>query len=225
MMSETRQPDTQIRAAIVATCVRMTELGLNHGTAGNVSVRVGERFLVTPSGVDYDRLTPESIVSVAFDGSFEGSAQPSSEWRLHAALLQARPEMRAVVHTHSPHATAVACLREPIPSFHYLVGLGGRAEIPCAAYATYGTAELAANAVAVLRDGKTCLLANHGALALGTTLRQALALAASVETLATQYVLARQIGTPVLLDQAEMARAIDKLGTYGPNRPEPDAAY
>ena len=224
-MAETRPPEAEIRAAIVAACVRMTALGLNHGTAGNVSVRAGERFLLTPSGVDYDRLTPESIVSVAFDGSFAGPAQPSSEWRLHAALLRARPEMRAVVHTHSLHATAVACLREPIPPFHYLVGLGGRAEIPCAAYATYGTAELAANALAVLREGKTCLLANHGALALGTTLRQALALAASIETMATQYVLARQIGAPVLLGAAEMARAIEKLRTYGPNRPEPGAAY
>ncbi len=223
-MPETRPPNAEIRAAIVATCVRMTALGLNHGTAGNVSVRVGDRFLLTPSGVDYDRLTADGIVSMAFDGSFTGTAEPSSEWRLHAALLQARPEMRAVVHTHSLHATAVACLREPIPAFHYLVGLGGRATIPCAEYATYGTAELAANALAVLREGKTCLLANHGALALGTTLRQALALAASIETMATQYVLARQIGAPVLLGAAEMARAIEKLSTYGPNRPEPGAA-
>jgi L-fuculose-phosphate aldolase len=217
--------EAEIRAAIVETCRRMTALGLNHGTAGNASVRVGERLLITPSGVDYDRLTPEAIVSVAFDGSFEGTAQPSSEWRLHAALLRARPDVRAIVHTHSPHATAVACLREAIPAFHYLVGLGGRATIPCAEYATYGTAELAANAVAVLREGKTCLLANHGALALGATLRQALALAASIETMATQYVLARQTGTPVLLDDDEMARAIAKLSTYGPNRPEPGAAY
>lgn len=203
----------------------MTALGLNHGTAGNASVRVGDRLLITPSGVDYDRLTADAIVSVAFDGSYEGTVAPSSEWRLHAALLQARADVRAIVHTHSPHATAVACLREAIPPFHYLVGLGGRPTIPCAEYATYGTAELAANAVAVLRDGKTCLLANHGALALGTTLRQALALAASIESMATQYVLARQVGNPVLLGGDEMARAIAKLGTYGPNRPEPGAAY
>lgn len=197
----------------------MSALGLNQGTAGNVSVRLGERFLLTPSGIDYDRLEPGAIVSMAFDGSFSGPAQPSSEWRLHAAILRARPDVHAVVHTHSLHATAVACLREAIPAFHYLVGLGGRATIPCARYATYGTAELAANAVDVLLAGKTCLLANHGALALGPTLRSALALAASIETMATQYVLARQIGTPVLLDEAEMARAIEKLSTYGPNRP------
>ncbi len=202
---------------------RMTALGLNHGSAGNLSLRLGERFLITPSGIEPERLTPESLVSLAFDGSHDTAAEPSSEWRLHAALLQARPDVHAIAHTHSPHATALACLREAIPPFHYLVGLGGRAAIPCAEYATFGTAELAGNALAVLRDGKTCLLANHGVVALGTTLRQALALAASVETLARQYVLARQIGTPVLLDEREMARAIALLSTYGPNRPGPDA--
>ncbi len=210
--------ESEARAAIVAACLRMEALGLNRGTAGNVSLRVGERFLLTPSGVEYDRLAPEAIVSMAFDGSHAGSAEPSSEWRLHREILLHRADAGAVVHTHSLYATALACLREGIPAFHYLVGTSGRATIPCAEYATYGTQELALNTVAALAGGRACLLANHGVVALGATLRSALSLAVGVETLATQYLLARQAGTPVLLDAGEMARVVSSLSGYGANR-------
>ncbi len=210
--------EAALRAEIVAACARLEALGLNRGTAGNVGVRAGDGFLLTPSGIDYDRLTPASLVLVAFDGSHAGTAEPSSEWRLHREIFARRPDVRAVVHTHSVYATALAALREPIPPFHYLVGLNGRATIPCAAYATYGTQELAEHAVAALAGGRACLLANHGVVALGGSLHAALTLAINVETLATQYLVARQAGTPVLLDAAEMARCVASLSRYGANR-------
>jgi L-fuculose-phosphate aldolase len=147
---------------------------------------------------------------------------PTSEWRLHAAVLAARPDVGAVVHTHSPEATAVACLRRSIPAVHYVVARTGRPAVPCAQYATYGSAELAANVVDALRDGGACLMANHGVLAVAPTLDRAVALAADVEWLARVHRLATAQGEPAVLSDGEIARVAERLRAYG-QPPQPDS--
>jgi L-fuculose-phosphate aldolase len=206
----------ELRAAIVAAARGMNARGLNQGTAGNVSARVEDGLLITPSAVPYDELAAEDIVRLAPDGRVvEGVRRPSTEWRLHADVLAARPDVGAVVHAHPPFTTALACLRRGIPAFHYMVAAAGGDSIRCADYAMFGTAELARNAVAALEDRRACLLANHGVVALGASPAAALALATEVEALAAQYCRALQAGEPVLLSRAEMAEVLTRFRTYG----------
>jgi L-fuculose-phosphate aldolase len=200
---------------LLAGMQRLERTGLNQGTSGNLSVRTGDGFLITPSGVPVERLRVEGMVPMDLDGSPHGTLRPSSEWRMHRDLYAAFPEAQAVAHAHPPHATALACRHEDIPAFHYMVAVAGGHDIRCADYATFGTTELSANAVAALRDRKACLLANHGILCYGDDLERAIALAVEVETLARQYLLARQNGEPVLLDEAEMDKVIESFKTYG----------
>jgi L-fuculose-phosphate aldolase len=214
-MSARRLPHRALREAIIATACRMNELGINQGKSGNISHRVPEGFLVTPTGMDYDALEPADIVPMRFDGTHGGTRLPSSEWRFHRDILAARPEFNAVVHTHSMFATTLACLGREVPAFHYMVAAGGGDSIRCAPYATFGTEALSRHAVAALEGRKACLLANHGMIAAGDTLKSALALAVEVETLAAMYWRALQVGEPNLLDAAEMARVIEKFRTYG----------
>jgi L-fuculose-phosphate aldolase len=204
-----------LRRRIVATCRRMNALGVNQGTSGNVSARTRGGLLITPSGVPYDALKPEGIVALAADGTVAGGGTPSSEWRFHVDILAARPDAGAVVHTHSVHATALSCLRRGIPAFHYMVAAAGGDTIRCAPYATFGTQALSDNALAALAGRRACLLANHGVIAIGRDLDAALALAVEVETLARQYLLALQAGTPAILPAAEMRRVLEKFETYG----------
>jgi len=207
------------REELVATARRMSELGLTPGTSGNASVRTSTGFLVTPSGMVYADLRPDDAVEVRMDGSARpGQRAPSVEWRLHRDLLAARPDVGAIVHTHSLYCTSLACLRRPIPAIHYMIALAGTDEIPCADYATFGSPELADAAVRALGDGRACLLANHGMVALGATLPEALRLAAEIETIAAQYWHAVQVGAPVVLDAGEMARVRSRLGDYGQPR-------
>lgn len=205
-----------LRKEIVATCLAMDRRGINQGTSGNVSVRWKDGLLITPSGLAYETMAPEDIVSLAMDGTATGSHSPSSEWRFHREILQGRPEFNAVVHAHPLHCTAIAITREPIPAVHYMIAAAGGPTIRCADYATYGTAELSANALAALEGRNACLLANHGLIACGPTLRRALWLACEVETLAHQYTLARQFGQPVVLDDAEIERVRKRFANYGP---------
>jgi len=208
-----------LRAELVATARRMSDLGLTPGMSGNVSVRSGNGLLVTPSGMPYDQLTPDDAVVLAGDGSVRpGQRAPTTEWRLHAGILAARTDVHAIVHTHSLFCTAIAMLRRTIPGVHYMIALAGTDEIPCADYATFGSAELAVNAAAALRGGRACLLANHGMVALGGTLAEALKLAAEIETLAAQYWHACQLGTPHVLDGAELARVRARFAEYGQRR-------
>ena len=200
---------------IVATARAMNAAGLNQGTSGNLSARWRGHILITPTGVPYDELTPEKIVRMAPDGSYAGRWLPSSEWRFHAAILAGRPEIGAVLHAHSPHATTLACLGRGIPAFHYMVAVAGGADICCAGYATFGTEALAARVVAALEGRRACLMANHGMIALGETPKAALRLAVEVEALAGQYWRALQIGQPKLLSAAEMRRVLQKFESYG----------
>lgn len=211
----------KLRKSVIAAAQQLGPLGINRGTSGNVGVRAGDGLLITPTGVPYDALTPAQVVWMDLEGRYEGDWLPSSEWRFHCDILRRRPDLNAVVHTHAVHATALACHGRGIPAFHYMVAAAGGRDILCAPYATFGTAELSANALEALEDRRACLLANHGLIACGCTLDAALALAVEVETLAAMYLKALEIGEPVELDDAEMQRILTKFATYGQNPGRP----
>ncbi len=220
-MTSARPRHLSLRKAVIAAAQRLEPLGINRGSSGNVSVRAGGGLLITPTGVPYDALTPGRIVWMDLDGRHESDWLPSSEWRFHCDILRERPDLNAVVHTHAVHATALACHGRGIPAFHYMVAAAGGPDIRCAPYATFGTAELSANAVSALEGRRACLLAHHGLIACGHTLDAALALAVEVETLAATYLKALEIGEPAALDAAEMQRILGKFSTYGQNPGRP----
>jgi L-fuculose-phosphate aldolase len=205
-----------LRSELVATAKRMSALGLTPGMSGNVSVRSERGLLVTPSGMPYDELHADDTVQLAADGTVRpGQRAPTTEWRLHRDILAARSDVNAIVHTHSLFCTCLSMLRRPLPAVHYSIVLANTDEVPCADYATFGSAELATNAVAALRGGNACLMANHGMVALGATLAAALRLAAEIETLASQYWHACQLGSPHVLDGAELSRVRARFAEYG----------
>ncbi|MCP1337495.1 class II aldolase/adducin family protein [Futiania mangrovi] len=208
------------RASVLAATLAMSRSGLTPGKSGNVSARVPGGMVITPTGVPYEGLTEAQLSFVGEDGATrEGEPLPSSEWHFHMAVYAAKPDVGAVVHTHSRFATALACTetgqRDGIPPFHYMVAVAGGTDIACAPYATFGTEELAGHVVAALKGRNACLLAHHGVIACGATPEKALALAHEVETLAAQYVTALGVGGVRLLDRDEMARVIGKFRTYG----------
>ncbi len=206
----------EVKTAIVAAAQEMESLGLSPGRSGNVSVRWKGGMLITASGLPPRSMNADKdVVYVDASGSPRGARTPSSEWRLHQAIYEARPSIGSVVHCHSTFATALACARLPIPAFHYMVAKAGGSDIPLAPYATYGTMELALAAAAALRSRNACLLANHGQVAVGEKLDDALELAKEIEVLAAQYVAARCAGEPVLLPEAEMLRVVEMFKGYG----------
>ncbi|MEK0434363.1 MAG: L-fuculose phosphate aldolase [Pseudomonadota bacterium] len=209
-----------LREQIVAACRQLDSSGLNRGTSGNVSCREGEHFLITPTGVPVDEITPSKIVSLDFDGKVIGIGKPSSEWQFHSAIYRARAEINAVVHTHAPHSTALACLREDLPPFHYMIALAGGDSVRCAPYALFGTDTLSQHAVAALVDRKACLLANHGMITLGRDLDEAMTIAIELESLCQQYLIARQVADPVLLSADEMRAVIERFKSYGKHATE-----
>jgi len=205
-----------LRKRILATAQAINDSGLNPGRSGNVSARVADGVLITPTGLPYARLRPGDIVRMSMAGEVPGrQLKPSSEWRVHRDIYAARQDAAAIVHVHSPHATALACNRRGIPAFHYMVAVAGGADIRCAPYATFGTRRLSELTVKALAGRRACLLANHGLIAFGESVEAAFALATEVEFLAQQYVLALQIGKPVLLKAAEMRLVLEKFRSYG----------
>jgi L-fuculose-phosphate aldolase len=204
-----------LRKAIIATALAMNALGINRGKSGNVSARWKDGFLVTPSGLAYHRTKPADIVFVDREGCAHGRLAPSSEWRFHHDIYRRRADARAVVHTHSSFATTLACLGREVPAFHYMIAVAGGNSIRCAPYATFGTQQLSDHALEALEERKACLLANHGMIAIGESLDQALALAVEVEALCEQYWRALQVGQPNLLPDEEMAVVLAKFRTYG----------
>jgi L-fuculose-phosphate aldolase len=224
------QREAQAKQAIVAAAHKLQSLGLSPGRSGNISVRWQDGMLITASGIRPEDFSAETGI-VFVDGAGEwqaGGNAPSSEWRFHLAVYAARPDAGAVVHCHSRFATALACAHLPVPAFHYMVAKGGGADIPLAPYATYGTPGLAAHITATLAERNACLLANHGQIAIGAALEDAVELAEEVEVLAAQYVTVRMLGEPVLLPADEMARIAEKFKTYGkaanPHSAKPKAA-
>lgn len=206
-----------LREEVVGVAQAIDRAGFCPSKSGNVSARLGEGFLVTPSGLPYARTTPADLLHLSLDGSvIAGERKPSSEWPFHAAIYRARPDAKAIVHTHSPRATALSCTRRGIPAFHYMIALCGGADIRCADYATFGTPELAENAVKALEGRKAVLLANHGVIALGGSLAGAHQIVAEVENLAGQYLDILAAGLkPAILDDAEMERVSARFAGYG----------
>ncbi len=227
---ETDSSEAQYRQELVAAMHTMRQLNLNVGTAGNASVRYGNGMLISPSGVAPANLEGDDIVYVpgASDpdstewANARSPSRPSSEWRLHRAVLDARPDLGAVVHCHSRYATVIACARKPIPAVHYLVGLCGASQVPVTPYARFGTAELAHFAAEALASCDACLLANHGLIAAGGTVVQALALAEEIEEQAALYWHTLAIGGATVLGETEMARVLGALDVYRTPNPTKD---
>ncbi len=208
------------RRAVAAVARRLETLGLTRGSSGNVSVRTPRGFLITPTGMTPGALRPADIVQCDGTGTPAPRQRvPSSEWRIHRDLYAARADLGAVVHTHSPYATAIACLREPLPAVHYMIAAAGGADVRCAEYATFGSAELSAGVLRALDGRRACLLANHGAVAVGGDLESAVRLAVEVEHVAFVFWLARCAGSPSILDAQEMRRVLERFRSYGQPAP------
>lgn len=204
-----------LRDDLIATACAMQPAGLNKGTSGNVSVRHGDGFYITPTGLPYAALQADDIPRMALDGSYQGQRKPSSEWRFHRDLYATRPEVGAVLHAHSPFAVSLACLRRDIPPFHYMIARFGGDTVRCAEYAIFGSEQLSTAALSAMHQRKACLLANHGLLVAGRDLDEAFALAVELEELCEQFWRASQLGEPVLLNAAEMAAVIEQFKGYG----------
>lgn len=212
--------DTARRRAVVAAIAELDRLGLNRGSTGNLSMRAAAGgFFITPTGMPPEEITPDALVHLADDGQvIAGAWAPSSEWPFHRAIYAARPDLHAVVHMHSPHATALACLRRPLPSFHYMVAVAGGDDVPCTPYRMFGTEALSQAVAEAFGNRHACLMANHGLVAGGTSVAHAMKVAVEIEALCGIYLQALQAGDPVLLSKAEMAEVIERFKTYGKSR-------
>ena len=210
--------ERELRAEIIKKSRWMNDSGLNQGTSGNISARYEDQMLITPSGIPYDTLEPESIASMTIDGEYgkwEGPYKPSTEWRFHLDIMKARPEVNAVVHTHSTYAATLAMARQDIPAAHYMVAIFGGDSVRCSSYATYGTKELSDHALKALENRSACLLANHGMLVTGPSLDKAMWLAHELETLCRQYYQTLLIGGPVLLTNENINDTMKSIASYG----------
>lgn len=203
------------RKDIIETALKMNALGINQGTSGNVSARHDKDFLITPSGMEYDKLEGSDIVNLKMDGSYQGKRKPSSEWRFHRDIYEVRPDVNAIIHTHSRFATTLACLRRELPPFHYMIAVAGGKTVRCAPYATFGSQELSDLAIVALQRRNACLLANHGMIVAAENLHKALAIAQEIELLCEQYLMALQTGEPHILSDEEMDEVLKKFKTYG----------
>ena len=203
-----------LRQQLLNVSRRLVELGLNRVTSGNASVREGDGMLVTPSALSVAEMTADSMVRMDLSGNVVQGGKPSSEWRFHSDILAARPEIGAVVHTHSTYATTLACLRKEVPAVHYMIAMAGGDSIPCTAYSVFGEQELSDHALAALQGRKACLLANHGMIALGVDLADALAVAEEVEFLCELYWRTLQAGEPHILTTQQMYDVKHKFVDY-----------
>lgn len=205
-----------LRKNLCEQAQNLVKLGLNKGTSGNCSIRLSkDYFLITPSGMAVDEIAPESIVMLKMDGEVVGGGIPSSEWRFHRDIYLARSEINAIVHVHSPFATAFSCLGSDLPAFHYMIAVAGGDTVRCAPYELFGTQELSDVAIAALLERKACFLANHGMITIGENLDKALAIAVEVEFLCEQYIYASQLGKPNILSQTQMRDVLEKFKGYG----------
>lgn len=204
-----------LRKEVIATCLAMNELGINQGTSGNVSVRTEKGFLITASGIPYHRMKPHHVIEMDLEGGYRGDFLPSTEWRMHLDIYKARPEAGAIVHVHSTHATALACLRKDVPAFHYMIGVTGGPSLRVSDYAEFGTPGLSTTVLKAMEGRTACLLANHGQICFGANLEKALWLAGEIEAICHQYWAASLVGKPVILSEAEMASVLKRFKTYG----------
>ena len=204
-----------LRQDMIDTCLKMNAEGLNSGAAGNLSVRVDGGFLITPSGIAYDRMTPEQIVEMDMEGRYYGDFVPSSEWRFHYDILRSRSDADVVLHSHAPNCAILACCRLDIEPVHYMVGVAGGKVIKCSGYAPFGTPELSRLAIEALGPRNACLLGNHGVIALGASATAALNVLREVEYLARLAIGVRLLGGGVQLSDGEMDVVLKRFRTYG----------
>lgn len=210
------ESDQADRLAVVQAMQGLIARRLTAGTSGNISIRTNGGMLITPTGFAPALLRPEHIVAIDLDGrAAQDQLTPSSEWQMHADVYREKPEVRAIVHCHSPYATILACARRPIPPLHYMVAAAGSYGIPLADYATFGSRELSRANLEALAGSMACLLANHGQLATGSNLDRALKLAELVEELAHCYWGTLAIGGPHILDQSQMDEVMTAFAGYG----------
>jgi L-fuculose-phosphate aldolase len=213
-MSKTTETDHKKRL-MVETCVWMNRLNLNHGTAGNISIKLENCILITPSGCDYDRLTPEQLVEIPFDNEPKlTSGKPSSEWRFHQALHKIRPDIDTILHAHPVYCSALAVQRRSIPSFHYMVAAFGGHDVPIADYALFGSEQLSNNITRVMLNREGCLMANHGALVVGNSITQAQQRLEELEFLAKTFLLGNIGADPKLLSAQQMSEAVEAFSRY-----------
>lgn len=203
-----------LRQQLLDTSRHLVELGLNRGSSGNASVRNGDGMLITPSALPVSEMTAGSMVRMDLQGKVLQGGKPSSEWRFHRDILAARPEIGAVIHTHSIYATTIACLRRDVPPVHYHIAIAGGDTIRCAPYSLFGEQALSDHALEALRDRKACLLGNHGMIALGTDLADALAVTVEVEFLCEIYSRTLQAGEPQILSAQQMFEVKQKFVDY-----------
>ena len=204
-----------LKHQVLATALALKAQGLNRGSAGNVSARFKDGFIVSPTGMEYEDCTPDDMVFVTMDGMSCGLRKPSSEWPFHCDIYCHFPHAGAVVHAHAPFATSLACLETELPAFHYMIARFGGNSVRCASYATFGTQELSDAIVAALQGRCACLMSHHGMVVYGDNLDHALKLSIELEALAEQYWRALQVGTPGLLSDDEMQRVLEKFASHG----------
>lgn len=211
--------DRPLREQAVAAVRRLDALGMNRGSTGNLSLRWAHEgrpgMLITPTGMGADDLQPADLVWLGDDGSQHGEWQPSSEWHFHQAIYGSRPDLHAVVHTHSVHAAALACLRRGLPAFHYMVAVAGGDSVPLTPYFTFGSEALSIAVADAMRERDACIMSNHGLVAAGSTLARAMKVAQEVESLCEVYLKALAVAEPALLSAAEMAEVLAKFASYG----------
>ena len=210
--------EAALRAKIVELCREMNATGLNQGTSGNISARHGDSMLITPSGIPYETMEPDMIARMIVEddtGAWEGPCRPSSEWHFHRAILRSNDDFGAVVHTHSTFATVLSMSRTTIPACHYIIAAFGGSDVRCADYATYGTAELSGNIIRAMQGRSACLMENHGMVAAGADLDEAMWAAVELETLSRQYYHAAMAGKPNILPDEEIAVVREKFKDYG----------
>jgi len=205
---------TELRQQLLDTSRRLVELGLNRGSSGNASVRDGDGMLITPSALPVSGMTVTSMVRMYLDGNVLQGGKPSSEWRFHRDILASRPGIGAVIHTHSTFATTLACLRRDVPAVHYMIAMAGGDNIRCTPYSVFGEQVLSDHALEALRDRKACLLGNHGMIALGSDLADALAVAVEVEFVCEVYWRALQAGEPQILTAQQMHEVKQRFVEY-----------
>jgi L-fuculose-phosphate aldolase len=217
-MDDDHDDEVDARRAIVEVMRRMDALGLNRGSTGNASRRGEGGMWITPTGMPAAELEPQDIVWMADDGTPRGAWRPSSEWHFHRAIYRARPDLQAVVHMHSTHATALACLRRGLPAFHYMVAVAGGDDVPCVPYRLFGTEALSQQVAAAFAIRRACLMANHGLVAGGAGLADAMKVAIEIEALCEAYLKALAAGEPAILSREEMAAVIERFRSYGQAR-------
>ncbi len=208
-----------LRKHLISACQDMNTFGINQGTSGNISIRHGNKMLISPSAIPYEKMTSSQIAALELTknlpSDWKGPCKPSTEWRFHWLLMKVREDINAVVHAHPTYCTTLAILRKTIPACHYMIAVFGGRNVRCADYATFGTLELAKNVLKAMKNRTACLMANHGMVVVGSTIEEAMWRAVELETIARQYYLSLQAGKPIILSKGDIAETFKGLAGYG----------